>query len=367
MCIICTNEYKEYEEITCSNCMNLKIIPRISSLKRLYISNCINLVKIKELPLLEELSTSKCINLIEIPMLPSLNFLSCDGCTSLVKIAVLPLLKKLYCFGCVSLRKIPMFPVLQELNCIGCVALLEIPIIPSLETLWCLGCTGLHKTHPLQQDYTKKIVRENFHRDWNNDMRNNNWPNNGRNNNNNNNNNNNWPRNNNNNDNSNKHWTKVLSDKCTTNDCKMAHQINNLQTSVDNLKNALVEIVDKKRPEPTCDEHKLLRNSSVDYSDSFGLFYSDCRDILLENGHPETSKKFLEVQRLYPALVEKYKQKIDKTMNELLQDFVDDFFEEENTSHVISVSQILDRMTDFSPTRLRSKFVKYIQRNNNKI
>jgi hypothetical protein len=158
MCIICTSseeELLELNDIDCSGCVTLKVIPPIPSLQYLVCTNCLLLTSIPLFPSLRYLYCSNCPSLLNIPLFPSLQYLDCSNCPLLTSIPILPSLQYLYCYSCPLLVNIPLIPSLQYLSCYKCPLLMNIPLIPSLQRLSCFNCPLLLNI-PVASYYTDK-------------------------------------------------------------------------------------------------------------------------------------------------------------------------------------------------------------------
>jgi len=78
---------------------------------------------------------SCCENLREIPLLPNLERLYCYNCVLIKEIPLLPKLSDIGCYNCPKLKEIPLLPELKSLECLKC-PIKEIPLLPKLERIW---------------------------------------------------------------------------------------------------------------------------------------------------------------------------------------------------------------------------------------
>jgi hypothetical protein len=81
----------------------------------------------EELSLLEEIDCSGCGTLKVIPLIHSLRYLSCFNCPLLKTIPSFPLLRILYCYNCPSLGIISHMQHITDIDCSNCPLLVSIP------------------------------------------------------------------------------------------------------------------------------------------------------------------------------------------------------------------------------------------------
>ena len=102
-----------------------------------------NIENIKELEGYNELDCSGCSNLTVIPKIKGLKILDCSGYPNLTVIPNIKGLKNLYCLGCPNLTVIPNIKGLKELRCSKCDKLFVIPRIIGLKNIDCSDCYNL--------------------------------------------------------------------------------------------------------------------------------------------------------------------------------------------------------------------------------
>lgn len=150
--------FLDLEEIDCSNSLVVSISPKLEQLKKLNISGAsLRIIRLELLPNLEELNCSNCKELTLIPNLKKLVKLDCSNCKQLLSLPSLPNLEILIMNDNNISNISHLFNKLKELDCsnIYFLDLSELHLLKNIEKLN-LSNTGI-KQLPAEMPFCKEL------------------------------------------------------------------------------------------------------------------------------------------------------------------------------------------------------------------